>query len=226
MTIKGADSTRLVPSQRLTAHEMVRDSLRRAILDGSLPAGSRLVQADIAADLNVSTTPVREALRDLSAEGLIKIDTHRSAVVQGTDFEKVREIYLLRRLLEPEAVRLAAEKMTPERLADLEKLQAEMDVVAQAARWVELNRQFHRTLVGACGLPRLIEIVHQLEDNATVYVNLALQATEGSFVAPGNDDHHALIDACRRRDGRRAAKVIKDHLASTLAVVENHQQHG
>jgi DNA-binding GntR family transcriptional regulator len=223
MTSFGADASgvRLVPGVRLTAHQMVRESLRRAILDGSLPAGSRLVQADIAADLNVSTTPVREALRDLSMEGLIKLDAHRGAVVHGADLSQVKEIYLLRRLLEPEAVRIAARSMTDETLAELEAMQEQMDAESDTARWVELNRQFHRELVSASRMPRLVEILHQLEDNATVYVNLAFRATDGGFFAPGNHDHHELIDACRRHDGKRAAKIIVEHLASTLAVVED-----
>jgi DNA-binding GntR family transcriptional regulator len=210
----------LIPGERLTAHQMVRDSLRRAILDGTLPAGTRLVQADIATRLRVSTTPVREALRDLAMEGLIRLDAHRGAVVHETDLREVREIYLLRKLLEPEAVRLAAEAMTPDVLARLEELQVQMDAEVDTVRWVNLNREFHRTMVSAAGMPRLAEILHQLEDNAAVYVNLALRATPGDHFTAGNDDHHQLIEACRNHDGERAAALIVDHLQQTLKNVE------
>jgi DNA-binding GntR family transcriptional regulator len=209
----------LVPGARTTAHQMVLESLRRAILEGSLEAGSRLVQADVAAQLNVSITPVREALRDLAREGLVRLEVHRGATVQQTSWEEVEEIYLIRRLLEPEAVRLGAQAMTPTTLASLEAVQAQMDIETDTVRWVQLNRDFHRALVAASGKPRLTEVLQQLEDNATIYVNLALRATGTEPFHAGNHDHHELIDACRRRDGDAAAAHILEHLGNTLAIV-------
>ena len=91
---------------RRTAHEFVKDSLRRAILRGDLSGGARLIQADLAAMLNVSTTPVREALRDLATEGLITLDRHRGGVVRELNWlELMEEIRLIRQQLEPLAVR-------------------------------------------------------------------------------------------------------------------------
>ena len=82
---------------RQTAHEYVREVLRRAILSGDIPVGSRLVQAELATTLEVSTTPVREALRDLASEGLIQFDPHRGAVVSELSGEELQEIYEIRR---------------------------------------------------------------------------------------------------------------------------------
>ncbi|MDG4823144.1 GntR family transcriptional regulator [Asanoa sp. WMMD1127] len=210
----------LIPGERRTAHQMVRDSLRRAILDGTLPAGSRLVQADIAARLRVSTTPVREALRDLASEGLIRLDAHRGAVVRETSVHEVREIYLIRRLLEPEAVRQAALSLTPETLAALERLQTDLDATRDPARWIALNREFHRLLNSAGGLHRLAEILNHLDDNVAVYVNMALRATEADHLDTTNRYHHQLLEACRDGDGDSAAKLAVDHLHQTLQTVE------
>lgn len=207
----------LVPGERRTAHQMVRDSLRRAILDGTLPAGSRLVQADIAARLRVSTTPVREALRDLASEGLIRLDAHRGGVVRETSVQEVREIYLIRRLLEPEAVRLAVEGMEPDLLAALERLHKELDEARDPARWVALNREFHRLLNGAAGLDRLAEILNHLDDNAAVYVNMA---TDAEHRQEANRHHQRLLDACRDGDGETAATLVSEHLQQTLNTVE------
>ena len=77
---------------RRTAHEFVKDSLRRAILRGDLSGGSRLIQADLATMLNVSTTPVREALRDLATEGFITLDRHRGGVVRELNWSEMEEI--------------------------------------------------------------------------------------------------------------------------------------
>lgn len=210
----------LIPGERRTAHQMVRDSLRRAILDGTLPAGSRLVQADIAARLRVSTTPVREALRDLASEGLIRLDAHRGAVIRETSLDEVREIYLIRRLLEPEAVKAAVQEMAPDVLAALERLRADLDDTRDPGRWVALNREFHRLLNGASGLERLAEILKHLDDNAAVYVNMALRATDSDHLDSGNRHHQRLLEACRDGDGEGAAKLVVEHLQQTLGTVE------
>jgi DNA-binding GntR family transcriptional regulator len=211
----------LVPGERTTAHQMVLDSLRRAILDGTLTAGARLVQADVAKRLDVSITPVREALRDLAREGLVRLEVHRGATVQQTSLQEVEEIYLIRRHLEPEAVRLAAQAMTTQTLTALDALQQQMDTETDTVRWVQLNREFHRTLVAASQLPRLTDILHQLEDNATIYVNMALRATRGKNFDAGNHDHHKLLDACRAGDGDTAARLIVEHLNHTLSIVRS-----
>jgi DNA-binding GntR family transcriptional regulator len=210
----------LIPGERRTAHQMVRDSLRLAILDGTLRAGTRLVQADIAVRLGVSTTPVREALRDLASEGLIRLDAHRGAVVRETSLGEVREIYLLRRLIEPEAVAIAVHAMSPDTRAALERLQSEMDSGPDLGRWVALNREFHRLLNGAARLDRLAEILNQLDDNAAVYVNLALRANTDHRDST-NRHHRRLLEACRDGEGESAAKLVVEHLQQTLATIES-----
>ena len=94
MTVESSEFTRLSAlagagaAGRQTAHEFVRSVLRRAILSGELAGGTRLVQAELAAVLEVSTTPVREALRELASEGLVRFDPHRGAVVQELSGEE------------------------------------------------------------------------------------------------------------------------------------------
>ncbi|GIF74522.1 GntR family transcriptional regulator [Asanoa siamensis] len=212
----------LIPGERRTAHQMVRDSLRGAILDGTLPAGSRLVQADIAARLRVSTTPVREALRDLASEGLIRLDAHRGAVVRETSLTEVREIYLIRRLLEPEAVRLAAAEMSPEVLSALERLHADLEDVRDPGRWVALSREFHRLLNSAAGLDRLAEILNHLDDNAAAYATVTADAGHRE---QGNRYRQRLLEACRDGDGESAAKLVTEHLQQTLTMMERSVPH-
>lgn len=210
----------LRPSLRArTAHQYVHDTLREAILSGEIRAGSRLVQADIAAQLDVSTTPVREALRDLATEGLVQFDPHRGAIVRELDWEEVREIYQLRQLLEPLAIRLAIGRMSGEELQTANELAQEMESVRSPGRFVELNRAFHGLFADAARSPRLQSILAGLRDSAAVYVALALRY-QPSRMARANVDHRALLDAFEQRDADRAASIELRHLESTMAAIE------
>lgn len=217
------DFTLPVDGQRRTAHEVVRDTLRHAILNGALPGGTRLVQADIAVQLEVSTTPVREALRDLATEGLIRLDAHRGAIVYEPDLDEVRDLYDVRKILEAEAMRRAVRTITEEELLRAETLQARMDAESDAVVWVDLNREFHAVLADASRSPRLSALLKSLRDAAAVYVALSLKSSPEQ-VAAGNQDHHQLLDAVRGKDPRTAARIVVRHLDTTMRAVEKAQK--
>ena len=124
-----------------TAHEFVRETLRQAILRGDLTGGSRLIQADLATQLRVSTTPVREALRDLATEGLITLDRHRGGVVRELNWDDMEEIRQIRQQLEPLAISMAVAGITDDQLAEAERLCDRMEDVDDLASWVDLNLQ-------------------------------------------------------------------------------------
>ena len=205
---------------RRTAHEFVRDALREQILDGTLGGGTRLVQAEIANQLRVSTTPVREALRDLATEGLIRLDAHRGATVVTLDLDDLREVYELRKTLEPLAMRWAAERITGEELDRAADLQERMDVEREVGTWVALNGTFHALLSDAAGSPRLSNMLQRLREGSARYVGLSFARRQGQL-EHGNADHHRLLDALRRRDGDAAAAVMVAHLESTLSAIES-----
>lgn len=207
---------------RRTAHEFVRDALREQILDGTLGAGSRLVQAEIATRLQVSTTPVREALRDLATEGLIRLDAHRGATVVSLDLDDVREVYELRKTLEPLAMRWAAERITEQELDAAAALQERMDTEREVGEWVSLNSRFHAVLSDAARSPRLSNMLKRLRDSSAPYVGLSFTYRPGQL-EHGNADHHELLDALRRQDADAAVATIVGHLASTLSAIEREQ---
>ena len=213
------DIPRLLDGRRRTAHELVRDSLRRAILSGTLAGGTRLVQADIATSLDVSTTPVREALRDLATEGLIRLDAHRGAIVHSPDSAEVRDLYEVRKILEAEAIRRATETISEDDMAQARQLHQRMQRERDPLAWADLNRRFHAILVDAAGSPRLSAMLAQLRDAAAVYVALSLNVEPGQLNA-GNHGHAELLDAMARRDAQAAADLAVAHLDSTLAAVE------
>jgi DNA-binding GntR family transcriptional regulator len=204
--------------ERRTAHQLVRDTLRRAILTGKVTAGTRLVQSDIAEQLQVSTTPVREALRDLATEGFIQLDAHRGAVVRRLGYEDVFEIYNIRKLLEPDAIRRAVEHITDEELEIADAIQARADDERDPARWVELNHEFHHVFITAARSPRLAGILTNLADSAAMYIATSLVHGEHRR-EDANAQHHALIDAVRDRDAERACDVMLSHIHQTVETV-------
>ena len=207
-----------------TAHEFVRETLRRAILRGDLTGGSRLIQADLASQLEVSTTPVREALRDLATEGLITLDRHRGGVVRELNWDEMEEIRLIREQLESFAIELAVKGVSEAGLDDAERLCDRMSEEVDLADWVDLNRRFHFLFHESTGAPRLATILKGLEEAAAVYVAQA-QRSHPEIRRRANEAHRAFVQACRARDTERARKVMSGHASLPIAMTEPHERH-
>ncbi len=197
-----------------TTHIFVRDNLREAIVRGDLKSGARLIQNELAALYGVSTTPVREAMRDLATEGLIRFDPHRGAVVHEPDADERDEIYEMRLLLEPHAMSKAASRVTEEELAVAQRIHDEAERETDPGHWVDLNRKFHSVFYRATRAPRLEAILVQLRDTSALYVGLALQRSS-DVMRSGNHEHQELIDAMRDGDSERAAEIARLHLLAT-----------
>lgn len=208
--------------RRRTAQEVAYDAVKAAILRGDVPEGARLQQSALASQLNVSTTPVREALSRLASEGLVQIDAHRGAIVRGLDDNELDEIYQLRQLLEPLAARKAAAHITEQQLSEAEELWRRMEDHSDPVEWSENNRRFHALIVSASHSPRLNSILKGLRDSSTRFVQWSLTVDPKRF-ASANKDHRALIDACRSRDGERAAAIEAQHLNGTVEALRLRQ---
>jgi DNA-binding GntR family transcriptional regulator len=204
---------------RQTAHEFVRGVLRRAILSGDLAGGTRLVQADLAALLEVSTTPVREALRDLSSEGLLRFDPHRGAVVQELSGDELHEIYMIRQILEPVALRLAVPKVTDQLIERLRAMHEKMASEPHSAEWVETNRNFHLSIYEAADSPRLSSIIRGLEDASVMYIGASLHDVP-DLRPNAIHDHGAILEALERRDAEAAVEATITHLGLAIKAFE------
>jgi DNA-binding GntR family transcriptional regulator len=198
-----------------TAQQLAYEFVRRAILRGDLAPGTRLTQSDIAGQLSLSTTPVREALRRLASENLVRIDAHRGAIVRGVDKDELREIYEIRLLLEPLAMRKATVRITDEELDRAERLWEQMNDNSDPGDWAEANRAFHAVFADAASSTILIRILGTLRDSASNYVRWLSVADPGLPVR-ANQEHRRLLDACRSRDADKAARIEEEHLLSTF----------
>ena len=222
---EGAWAATALDQGRRTAHEFVRDSLRRAILRGDLSGGARLIQADLATTLNVSTTPVREALRDLATEGLITLDRHRGGVVRELNWSDMDEIRTIRRQLEPLALRLVVEHATEDDLVSADRIRGRMSKEKDLGNWVELNTSFHAVFHDATGSARLAAILRKFEESSAVYVAQA-QRWHPEIRRRADADHQALIDAIRSRDADRAIHVMIGHAAIAIEMTDPAEREG
>lgn len=197
-----------------TVEAAVTDRVRRAILTGELPPGTRMLQAELAARMAVSITPIRAALRHLAAEGLIRIEARRAVSVHSPSAEELREIYEIRTLLEPVSVKKAAKKITEAELQAAEALLDGMDAAETTGEWDVLNRDFHALLVSASGSPRMTTIMLNLLSLATIGIRSADVLTD-ERMREANEEHREILAACRDRDPEAARAMTMKHLQST-----------
>jgi DNA-binding GntR family transcriptional regulator len=168
----------------------------------------------VAKRLDVSTTPVREAFRDLRAEGLVSIDPNRGVVIRGLTAEDVSEIYELRMLLEPMLAERACRQLAPADLAAATVCHATMRATPSSEKWALLNVEFHRHLIGSQEKTRLFEIVESLSGVARPYVSLAMHVKE-DLMESNNREHAQLLDAFRAGDALSVREQSRIHLENT-----------
>jgi DNA-binding GntR family transcriptional regulator len=202
-------------SRRVTAVDLVRETLRSAILRGDLPGDTRLVQTEIANQLEVSTTPVREAMRDLASEGLITLDSHRIGTVRKPDWEEMSAIVDIRRALERLAVEGAMANITTAEISKARNLADQLAGDVEIGTWVQANNDFHSVFHRAIPIKRLATFVESLESAGGVFVAQA-QRLHPEIRARAIADHYALIEAFDTGDLERAVEIQYEHVSLPL----------
>lgn len=193
-----------------TREDFVIDELREAIVRGHFKPGEKLDQEEIAELLNVSRIPVRQALRTLTAEGLVKMYPHRGATVAELSREELEEIYFLRGVLEGVAARLAAPKMDDARIAKLQAILKKIDQLTDLDQWLDLNREFHNTIYEVINRPRLLEMIESLRNTSAPYIRDYIASPE--YLEVTRLSHRRILEACINRDGILAQQETQKHL--------------
>jgi DNA-binding GntR family transcriptional regulator len=217
-------STNHSPLELPTASTAVARLLQEEIERGVLQPGTRLRQSDLARRFGVSTTPVREALASLQAEGLVKIDAHRGAIVFVPTLEDMRQCFEVRRVLEPVAMREAAKNLSATDLGDLQVLIRTMRSLDDTARWLELNDTFHMTLYAPCGNDRLRDIIDSLRLGSRYYIHLYV--TDSQPPRAADLEHQSILDACSTGDSEGAAALVEAHVDRTFEGVTLFMERG
>lgn len=204
------------PLEHRTTAEAVASRLRRDIQIGDLAPGTRLRQSDIAARFGVSTTPVREAFTLLQAEGLVRLDPHRGAVVFRPTLEEMQESYEIREALERLAIAKAVPNLTPDDIERLGALIDEMRGEPDDQRWMEMNNDFHMTLYRASGMTQLCSLIESIRAASSVYIHMFLAHLPAMHT---DDEHAAILEACKSGDVQQAQQALTAHLRH--AVIED-----
>lgn len=177
-----------------TVQKRVVDLLRTEILHGDLPAGTRLIQNDVAERLGFSTTPVREAIRQLEAEGLVQIDAHRGGLVRQLSRSELSDLLSWRAYIEPEAIRRAF-PISSNTLARATAIHERMrDGSTSAGDFALLNREFHMTIYESAGSWALTAIMRTVMDPVVAYVSASLHQLP-RLAQRSIADHERLLDA-------------------------------
>lgn len=208
----GTSSESAIPRQSLTS--AVAEKLRDQIIRGEITEGAQLRQDVIAGQYHVSRIPVREALRQLHAEGLITIVPNRGAIVPELSPSDIEELFAIRALLEPEVLKLSIPRLTPADLgqaeAVLNKYMSELRREEHMENWGRMNWQFHSILYSRAERPHFMSIIRNVNHNGERYTRLQLYLTHGMKRA--NEEHHQILKLCRENEVAAACKLLRQHI--------------
>jgi DNA-binding GntR family transcriptional regulator len=191
------------------------DAIQTRIISGDFPAGARLRQEQLAADYQLSRTPIREALRKLQAAGTVELVPNQGAVVRGLTVRDVREGYEVRAELEGMAASLAATWITDEHLTQLreaEELFRRAIEDSQPGTWARANDQFHEAVQAAAGNERLRRTIRDLHKAFPRRLTWGALQADSRLLAENVDQHHAVLEAIERRDPDAAREAMRRHV--------------
>jgi DNA-binding GntR family transcriptional regulator len=193
--------------------EIVFEHLREAIISGNLRPGERLMELQLAEEMGVSRTPVREAIRKLELEGLVIMVARRGAYVSDLSIRDIAETFEIRAALESMAAGLAAQRITPDELEQLERALVKIGESIEKNSMEEIIRsdeEFHAILFCASRNQRLSQIVSNLREQIARFRATSL-STPGRFKAVFQE-HKNIVEAISERDSTLAQNLAKEHI--------------
>jgi len=207
--------------------EMVFKQLRKEILLGVRKPGEKLVESELAKELGVSRTPVREALHKLEQEGLIQVFPRKYSLVIGITNDCLNEINLIRALLEPAAAKQAVKHLTDEQLAELEELLDQSEYYFRKndiRNLLRVHDAFHQMIIQASKMPRIIQILENMHDYIVRFRISFLSHPE--LVERSIREHRKILAAAKSRDAEKVEAIFKEHLFgiseyATVALEQN-----
>src|SRR5215510_1817998 len=191
--------------------DFVYESLRDAIWDGRIAVGERVREEEIARELGVSRTPVREALQRLHQRGLLVLGAGRGLVVAELSQHQVLQLYAMREILEGSAARFAAQHATDTDIAILYRLQRELaNADPDAMLLITLNRRFHQAIYEAAHNQYLLQTLNMLHDSLALLHNATFRVP--SRRSDSDEEHRRIVAAIERHDADAAEAAAREHI--------------
>jgi DNA-binding GntR family transcriptional regulator len=202
-----------------TLREKILETIRDAILKGTLKPGERVSEPDLAERFGISRTPIREAFRQLESEGYLQVVPRKGAVVASLSERDIEEFYAIKIILEGFAARMAADKLTEKEIERLESINERLHEIAKGGdvkTFFRVHNEFHEVFIKAAGNDKLSEMINQLVMKFK-RLRLASLSQPGRMVV-SIEDHHDMIQAFKDHDGNRADSLVR-HAATIGAEV-------
>ncbi len=197
-----------------TRTEQVLEHIKEEILSGKLKSGQPLRQSFLAEQYQVSRIPIREALLQLEAQGLVKMVAHKGAVVTEISVDEIDELFHLRSILEPHILGIAIPKMDQQcfEKADSILLRLEQSLAdkGNVDEWSVINHEFHQCLYVCADLPHTLDLISTLNTRCDRYIRLQLLYTDG--IEKAQDEHRKLLDLCQKERSKEATKFLAGHI--------------
>jgi DNA-binding GntR family transcriptional regulator len=211
-----------IPTQGMTLASQVAEILQEKIITGEIKPGERVFQDVVAKELGVSRIPVRLALEVLQNRGLLVLNPHRGAKVTELSIEELKEIFEVRAFIEGMAIEKSLPNLTEKDLDECEQCITQMKELNDSSLWIELNKKFHRILYSQMHSSAINNLISSLRENTERYVRMVLTLT--NRFDEYDEEHEAILEACKKRDIRKARICMETHLRNTLKVLEKHAE--
>jgi DNA-binding GntR family transcriptional regulator len=203
--------------------DAVREALRRSISAGELAPGLQLRQDELAEKFGTSRIPVREALRQLEAEGFVTFLPNRGVVVSDLSVDEVIELLEIRIALESHALRLAIPAMGDIDLDDAKAILRSYDEEPDPEKWGAFNWRFHKALYAPCNQPRLLAMIEANYGHVGRFTRALVSRATGKDRP--QREHYQLLEFCRDGEIEKAVRLLREHIVQTQKTLRSAQRH-
>lgn len=199
--------------------DIVYEYLRKAVMDGELKPGERIIEKEYAEKMKISRTPIREALRKLESEGFVEYIPRKGVVVKGFTVKDIVEIYAIRRSLEGLAMRYVVENISEQELVKLKSLVKDMEEADKEGRIEDVFstcKEFNEVILNASRMPRLRDLINTLHEYLERFRRITM--AKSTRRADAINEHRLILQAIINKDGKAAEALVWDHLDASQKV--------
>jgi DNA-binding GntR family transcriptional regulator len=211
-----AKAAKSIKLPRKTASALIVDSLRERLMNHEFSESEMIRQERLAKEYDVSLSPVREALIQLEAEGLLTLVRHHGYAINTLSIDDIQQMYELRALIEVELLRHAVPKLEAADIASATQIHAEMTKIyergTQTSAWTKLNWDFHTTLYKPAGKRQLFAVVENVRQNIVRYVHMHRKLRSSANLEHTIKEHGKLLEYCASRQTNKAAELLRRHI--------------